>query len=340
MIAAIYNVWDRFWFSWSDRYHYGVLRVLLLGYLALNEFQVTRSGAWTGFANGAPLELFRPCFAARWLSPSPQWVVANSAWIEHLMLLSAVLAAVGILTRPSLLSYTYLFLIREAFNNSFGVFNHSKPVVLVMLVVLCVGPGSTTLSVDALVREWFRRDRGGTWSWRRLLLSPVVPVWPACLILLFLSALYATSGISKIRHGGWKWMDGNTLSFNLSEERGGGYFTVRPGTEESEKWRDGFGLEAFVYDYGDNTPLGLRLSRHRWFTRASSVLTVLFEIGFPLVLFSRRICSIYFVALFVFSWWTGATMGLNFLKTYWPVYALVIDWNAMTQRLLGRPGAR
>lgn len=336
MIAAIRSGWDRFWFSYSDQYHYGVLRVLLLGYLALIEVRAFHSGSWLRFAGEAPLELFRPCFAARWLSPPPQWVVANSAWLELLGLLLALMAAVGVFTRFSLIGYTYLFLIKQAFLNSFGVFHHHTPLVLVILVVLCACPGSTTPSASTLARELYGRIRGRPRPSRQLILTDAAPVWPVCLILLCMSVFYATSGVSKIRHSGWKWMDGKTLAFNLSEKRAGGYFTVRPGTEESEKWRDGFGLEAFVYDFGRNTALGHRLSERRLLTRISSVMTVLFEVGFPLVLFSRRICQVYFVGLFLFSWGTGATMGLNFLKMYWPVYALAIDWNAIGRKLAER----
>lgn len=336
MIAAGVRLWDRLWFAPTDRYQIGIFRVFLLAWFGY--YYATSPFLNMEYYASLPLEFLDLCFPARWL-PLPVPYLAS--WIPPLRVAALTLVAtslVGLATRPSLIVLALLNLYLGGVRNSWGYTAHAAALPSLVLVVVACAPGVSTWSVDALIEAALARRRGAPVDLRRRLLGAPVPVWPARLILVLLAAVYFAAGVSKIRHGGWAWTDGRTLAFYLSGGSLRGerqYFTVRPGTREEEKWRDGFGLEGFA-NVARPTRLGLDLAKRQTVTRAVAILTVLFETTFPLALLGRPFLSLYLVAGLLFHLGVESTMRINF-NAYLVCYLLFINWVGLARLLRPRP---
>ncbi len=321
MVSNVVKAWERMWFVESDAFHYGVLRLGLLGWFCYQE--CTSTDRILRKIGNLPLDLITPSFATSLLWPAPAQVVPYIAYIQAASIMTAGLAALGLFTRTATASYAYLFLLKNGLLNSFGSFNHATSLPAVVFVILAVAPGVKRLSLDSLIDTHIRR--------RPVMHTTANPIWPARAIILFLALIYAAAGLSKLRHSGVAWMNGKPLAFSLSEQRGA-YFTVRPGTRDDEKWRDGIGLEAFVYDGGRNTTLARGVARYTWLTAAGAVSTIVFEFTFFIALVSRRWMYACFLAAAIWHVTVGMTMGLNFLGVYWPIWLLVVNWDAVAVR--------
>ena len=71
------------------------------------------------------------------------------------------------------------------------------------------------------------------------------------------------------------------------QPRIGGLFFHGHDIAERDKWRDGYGLESFIYDAGTTTRLGRAFSKQPVIMCLLAVGTVLIELGFVVILVSR-----------------------------------------------------
>jgi hypothetical protein len=308
-------LWDRFWFRRSDRYQYGIFRMLLVGGLFgihWEEWTLTDFRA----AMSAPPELTAPVGLATWLHlplyPPATWV----APLSHVFHLLVILAFVGLATRVTLVSLALLNLYVQTVVNSFGFIDHATTLPSLVLLVMAFAPGVTRFSVDALIGRLARRTpRRGP-----------VPVWPAQLILVLMALSYCTSGLSKLRESSWHWGDGTTLAAYLGDPADNDFLLAPMPGRPAAAWRGEGALESFIYSTGRPTAVGRWVARHRVVVATMSTMTVLWELTFPLVLLFPATRPAYFAGGIGFHVGIMATMHLVSFYSFLVCYLLFVDW--------------
>jgi hypothetical protein len=310
MISRIAGAWNGYWFVESDKFNYGIFRIVFLtGMILFRSSLSAREASFPSVFSDAPI-LIRLLHLP--FPPSPETL---STLLSAQSLLLAM-GLVGVLTRPTLVLLSLVTLYVDSFGSSFGLFDHATSVPDLVLLTLALSPGVSTFSLDFLVRR-LRGARETPW--------PRVPVWPMRLVLLLLALNYGAAGLSKIRFGS-NWSSGDTLAFYLSPHDRSPSFSASGRVPEQDKWRDGFGLESFVFSsapeenalarsIGDSKPLSRFLSIGSW----------IFELTFPVVLIWPRTMFLYFLGGAAFHLGVFLTFGLNFFL-YMFTYALYIDW--------------
>ena len=132
------------------------------------------------------------------------------------------------------------------------------------------------------------------------------PVWPILLIKLALTQMYFSAGVQKLRNSGLKWLTGESLRAYLVKH----------------------------YLWGD-TKRALQMADRPGICRILSILILVFELTFFLILTSHSLSLIYCLVGIVFHLGISATMRINYLKYVGPVYAVfLIDLFAAGQKYL------
>jgi hypothetical protein len=126
-------------------------------------------------------------------------------------------------------------------------------------------------------------------------LSDPAPEWPVMLIKLCIAQMYLSAGIQKLRKCGLKWADGTILQAYL--------------------------LNHFLW--GDMTA-AMTVARNLALCRALSILTLLFELTFWVIIFVPALTYVYAIAGLLFHLGTLITMRINYLKYLIPVYTVFI----------------
>jgi len=122
-------------------------------------------------------------------------------------------------------------------------------------------------------------------------LSSACATWELVLIKIALIQLYLSAGLQKIKHSGLDWLDGKYLQAYLLE---------------NYLWTD------------RNT--ALRLASNKMLCAALSLLVLIFELTFGIVLFLPQLTFVYVGFALVFHLGTLITMRINYLKYLGPVY--------------------
>jgi hypothetical protein len=319
------------WFGDTTRYHYGIFRVLFVGGFFLAPFllplQATRLDVARG-VSGDTDPYTVPVLLLRVLH-LPLSVDAGLAW---LMVGLAITAVVGIATRVSLIGVAGLYLYLGSTVNSYGFIAHDTTVPALVLVVLAVCPGVTSLSVDAWLRA--RGRDGGNWTGR----GAKVPGWPARVVLVLLALAYFASGYAKVREAGWEWADGTTLQAYLTDPQPAPYL-IADRDPTVTLFRDPIGIESFAYSSGEPNRFAVELAEHHWLMAALATLTLVWELTFPLVLLWRRLLFPYLAVGATFHVTVAVAFGLTSFYTYPLTYLMFVDWNTLWDRV-GAMGRR
>jgi len=273
-----------------------------------------------------------------WLSFGPE-----SQFLFIMIILCAVGATLGIAGRLCLFLLAGLeFFIGGNFE-TLGIFDHNSSLSSQVVLILALVPGSMRISIDFFIyKKYFNKDNP-----KALNFPP--PKWGLNLILILLVLTYFTAGISKIRHGGLKWLDGATLGFYLEN-----YVADFPAGEQQllianearysdEHWKDTIGFEAHTYGNYQYRPAFKKLGS--WFAERPplvigiSVITILFEFTWFIVFINSRYRNIYLIAAFVTHTMIGVLMGLYFLH-YRFICLCLLDWNLILKTIGGRYGKK
>ncbi len=329
MIAWAVERWNHLWFDENEEFQYGRFRMLFgFGLLLHIVFWMVVPV----FASRLPAEFAVPSLASRLLPlPFPPPTVALRVLVV-LPLVLALMVCAGLFTRAALLSLGALFLYVGGYLNSWGFFDHRWALPVCVLFILAFAPAVGGYSVDAWLAKRKAQRRGEAPARAPMRTAP----WAGRLILALLAMTYFGAGLSKARFG-TEWCSGKTLSYYLAGPTGT-YFTSRIGTTPDEKWRDGFGLEAFTYDARKQTAIGRAIGRSTMGSRIMSVATLFWEITFPLALLSRRLRAGYLVAGVGFHLGVLITMRLDFM-IFVSIYTLFVNWGVVDRwrvRLLRR----
>jgi hypothetical protein len=324
----VVRAWNRYWFDQENETSsfcpYGLFRILFV--LGLGRFLPEWLMANREIAAHFPRELFTPSLALRILHLGlPSASVAQALTIVTAILY--VLALVGILTRLALFGLGMITLYLGGIMSSWGFYDHSSGLPVIVFFLLAVAPAIDHYGLGRWVRtRWFGKKTSSQNQSSPVRSSP----WVAKLILVLLAVTYCGSGLAKARFGK-RWMTGDTLAFYLDGPKGT-FFTSRIGTQPAERWRDGFGLEAFTYDAREQTKLAHKIGKSSLLCILLSVATILFETTFPLALIGRRMRTAYFLAGLGFHVGILVVMRLDFLS-FVLLYALFVDWRKLPKLL-------
>jgi hypothetical protein len=151
---------------------------------------------------------------------------------------------------------------------------------------------------------------------------------------VLLALAYGSSGYAKLRQSGLRWADGQTLESYLSDPSPDPYYLADPHPSPGDTFRDGVGIESFLYSTGDPTATARDLARFPFLVALLSAAAMLWELTFPVVLFVRKALPWYLLGGVAFHATVWFTLGLRSFASYLLVYVVFVDWQALA-RLAG-----
>jgi hypothetical protein len=213
--------------------------------------------------------------------------------LKALMVVALLLGALGVWTGVTTKASAALVLFYEGLLRSFGHFNHDEMVAVYALVVLALVPCGDGF---ALGREGGEAKRAG-WVYG----------YPVLLVRLLVAWTYFSSALIKLRVAGLGYVNADNLP------------------------------SLAIFHSLDNLHdtqyrLAFELARFREYTTPLVVLVWLWELLFPLAVFSRRArwCVLGFGVVFHIS--TIFTMNV-FFPYHLVMYLAFVDWQAVADRL-------
>jgi hypothetical protein len=300
-MSRLITIWNNFWFRPAPVVNLAVIRIIavslqlwLITKERLTILQVSRLVT-------LPDALYEPLLILRLLAlpfgeslkPTPETFQV----IATLTIVAGFLAIAGLFTNFSLLVFTVGNLITIALNYSFAEFHHPDALMMFTLVALTLSPSGRVFSLDAWLRRMRERPSSpGKGSDTTLDEESMFAHWPVKLVQCLYGLIYLSSAVAKLHNGGFDWMNGYTLRFNLLDSG------VRP-----------------VY------PLGLWLGGQQGLSVLLSWMTILFEGTFWLAAIFPRLAWFYIPAGLALHLGIFLTMGPDFFE-FVVLYIVFIPW--------------
>ena len=215
--------------------------------------------------------------------------------LKFLLMLSLAAAATGYFTAASTKSAALLFLFYQGLIRSFGHFNHDEMPVAYMLICLAFVPCGDAFSLDNRLGRARKR------------VGDLVYGYPILLMRCLLAWSYFSSALIKLRVSGL------------------GYFTA-----------DNLPHIAIMHSLDNlhrtHFRLAFWLPSVRGMTTPAVVLVFLWELAFPLAIFSRTARRIILSFGLLFHLLSTLFMNLSF-PYHVAAYAVFIDWPRLAQRV-------
>jgi hypothetical protein len=248
--------------------------------------------------SAAPRELLYPPAGMGWLSPLLRFDPGTTALLVGLLRAACLCGMLGLFSRTSALVAAALSLYVLGVPQCFGKVNHYHCLVW-FAGLLAVSRCGDALSLDRLFRRW-RGEPAPAPS--AVYGAPLRFVW------LLLALTYFFPGFWKLYESGPDWAFSDNLRNTLYEK-----------WHELGDWRPAFRLDAY--------PVLC------WLMAAG---TIVFEIGFVGLLFSRRTRWLLVVPGLSFHAGTLLFMKINFVLLQ-AMYVSLIDWHGLIAWLSRRP---
>lgn len=300
--AYIIRPWVGYWFTPSSLRGLAIFRILIFGFLIYNLLYLWVPGYIGSLKNVSP-EFFEPLLFIRVLHLSPLTSPLALDAIHFLLTIFAVGAMIGFRTRVSIFVSLVLFLYIVGMWWSFeGIHRSESPVFIFALAALLLSPSGKVLSVDEVLarikalekRGKFKRERDDR-------LESQYALWPIRLTQVFVVFAYFNAGFWKLKLSGLSWVNGAALQYHLIDHNFRGH---------------------------NITDLGLYIAQFPLLCQLLSVLTLIFELGFPLILIFPRLAWVLLPAGVFFHIGTGITMGTWFYPL-WFCYIAFINFEAV-----------
>ena len=199
------EAWHRFWFEPADPLMLGIIR-LLGGWMLFYNLAVWTLDleAFFGDAGLQPLQAVKALYVNRPIFSFWLWTGDEYLWPMHIAcLVISAMFCLGFATRvTSILS----FLITISYSQRVPIANFGFDQILGMLCLyLSVGPSGAAVSIDSLIRRWWRGRKGLADAARKFASARVA----MRLIQLHLCAIYFWAGFAKLK--GPSWWTGEAL---------------------------------------------------------------------------------------------------------------------------------
>ena len=295
-------IWDRFWFTPTSLRRLAIFRILIFGFLIWSSLFIWVPDYIESLKNVSP-EFFEPLLIIRIFHLSPPSSPFVLDMIHVLLTLFAAGAMVGFMTRFCIFGSLALFIYVVGMWWSFeGIHRSESPVFIFAMAALLLSPCGKVLSIDEVIaRMRSSKERGESQRYRAEKLESEYALWPIRLTQVFVAFAYFNAGFWKIKMSGFSWANGAALQFHLIDHH------LR----------------------GDSiTDLGLLIAHHPMVCSALSVLTLVWELGFPIILIFPRLAWIFLPLGLSFHIGTGITMATWFYPL-WFCYIAFIDFEAV-----------
>lgn len=197
-----------------------------------------------------------------------------------------VLSGIGFFTRTMLILSIVGCTSYEYMNAPY--FSHTTPIVFFTLLVLAVSPSISHLRLDKYINSI---------STKSTITSNLIDSWPIRAIQLVLALAFLSGFFAKLFYSGQSWIDGESLRQTL--------------------------LGRFIIN--DN-PLALFVARKPWLCQLLSLLTLLLESTFWLVIFIPRMSLFYIPLALLFHLAVYLTMDINFFYYFGHSYLIFVNW--------------
>ncbi|MBC7933611.1 MAG: HTTM domain-containing protein [Rubrivivax sp.] len=220
---------------------------------------------------------------------------AGMLTLKCLLLVSLLAATVGFMSDYATKSSALLVLFYEGLLRSFGHFNHDEMPAVYILLVLAFSPCGDAFSVDGWAKSSRARRRGFVYG------------YPVLLMRALLAWSYFSSGLIKLRVAGLGYVSPDTLP-------------TLAVTHSLDNLHDTHFRLAFL------------LPRHREFATVLVGLVLLWELSFPLAIWSRLARRVILTAGVFFHLGTLFFMNI-FFPFHLAMYLVFVDWPAVAQRL-------
>jgi hypothetical protein len=224
------------------------------------------------------------------LGPGFHLSTTGALAIFWLTFATGVVAFIGFRTNAALLLFTFGYTFLTAYKNSFGDFHQTEPVLLITMATLALAPSGRSLSLDA----WIESRRHGSGSWTGMGTCSIYAAWPLLLSQAFLALVYLDSGIQKLHFSGFEWVNGSTLA----------YYLVSDGVNRGSQ-------------------LAGLLLEHPAFVQFLSIVSLVFETTFWLVLLKPRLVWLYVPAGLCFHL-ANAILKIAVIWEFMAVYVIFI----------------
>lgn len=191
----------------------------------------------------------------------------------------------------------------------FGKTHHFDFPALIVLGILALSRCGDGFSVDRWLRTRFATARGEVAPEVR---SSGEYTWPIRLVWVLSTLVFFAAGVSKLRRSGLAWI----LSDNMR-----------------------YVLLSHHYSHMPPTSWGLYVAQISWASKALGLLTILFETGAPLALWSRTLRWIFIPGLLMMQ--IGILLLTGAFVPYWYLYVFWVPWDRLALFLRARlPSSR
>jgi hypothetical protein len=218
---------------------------------------------------------FAPVGASFWLSEPIAPALAFGLYA--LALLSGVGFTLGWRFRISGPLFALSFLWVTSYRNSWGMIFHTDNLLVMHLLILAQSDAAAALSLDARARPRTDAAPAGRFG------------WPLRLMTACTAIAYWLAGVAKLKVTGLSWMDGEVLRNYIA------YDAMRKSQIGS------------IY-----SPFGGFVVQYAWPFPLLSMLTVLLELGGPVLLLWPRLARIWALGLYGFHVGVLASMAIAF----------------------------
>ncbi len=279
-MRAVRERWVRFWFKPVDPLNLGLCRVFFFGVFFLFYF-----GQSARDFSGVSADFWRPI----WLFETfnlPVFSVGVLAVFVVVWKVSMALSCLGLFTRVStvlaLVFGTYLL----ALPQNFGKTGHAHTIVVVVMGIMALSRCGDGFSVDRLIRKARQRNNAEV---QRPLMSGEY-TWPVRAAWLALAFIYFAAGVSKLRHSGLDWIFSDNMATLLISRN------------------------YLMNHQGDIADWGFYIAQYTWLPVLMAATTVVFEIGYPVALFSARSRFVIIPTILLFHIGNGLLVGPKFYQ--------------------------
>lgn len=291
-----------------------LIRVFLIGYLLIDLPDHFMGLHGVG---GLPEEFMARSFLVQKIPlpfPFPELHIDT---YHTVMLELGCLVILGLFTRVALAIFTFGYAYLLGVESAWGWHDHGPSLIIQILAVLVIAPGLNCCSITNLW-AWARRRiqfKNIEFDTRRDFIGAAQPLWGFFLICILVSTFYLASGTSKLRFGGFHWLNGQPLAFYLSGISRSNQlqqYGSRVVVPASERWRDGFGIDFYLYGANPSS-LGKYIGADPLYRKVGACAATFFEILYPLMLFGGRFRFFMCLSAALFHLSVISLMGISFM---------------------------